>query len=428
MTPSSDNEKWTPQPKNPSLPNNGVGRQNYIDFIRTSYSRISERQQHSGVTRWALLGGLAYLAWQSIPMLVKIRGIDTGWNSLYLVSALLLVISSFGFHLYQSLTVNRRSSPYDFRQLGATASAGLPLYLLVILVSFGPTTLFTLLAWKNVPNLPDLTYRFLSLVAWMFAIFGVILAIFVLYTYKYTQSNGFMPPAFLASTGAGNTARLVVAGFHLSFIAAAGYFLVTSIDIVPPEILEQVLLLGGSIAIVPPCIETILSGLHKESGLELLSTLERDILMHDLPVEEIRARLESDLIGSELGDWAKRRVEKVRSVHNEIAKFREEVDETLEQVLALDKSLKYERQGRLMQCSTRLEGLIDELNSCREPLNKWLTGCKNQPFRDPYINKVIKETLVDFSALMQSAVDAAQGSLAKLRSCLKEIDSESLEK
>jgi hypothetical protein len=356
-------------------------------------------------------------------MLVKVKGVSSGWSALYLVSALLLVISCFGFHLYQTLTVNSRPSPYDFRQLGATASASTPLSILVVFVSFGPVILFACLAWETVPNLSDLTYRFLSLVAWMLAMLGVLVCGFALYSARYIQKNGFIPPSLLgAATRANANSTLVGTVVQLSMIGAATYFLATNIDTVPSEILEQVLLLGGGIAIVPPCIEVILSSVHAQGRLSLLSTLERDILMHDLPVEEIRTRLENDLIGSELGDWAKRRVEKIRAAHNEITGFCEEVGVTLQQVEALDVSLKFERKGRLNQCVTRLDSLIDELNSCWEPLNSWLSSCKTQPFRDPYITRVVQGTLDDLSPLMQSAVQAARSSLATLKARIKEIE------
>lgn len=397
--------------------------QDYLDYIRGAYARISEEQQHTGITRWALMGGLAYVTWQSIPMLVKVQAVNFGWQALCLVSALLLVISSFGFHLYQGLNISQSTSPYAYRQFSATASAKAPLSVLVLFVSFGPPAFFAYLAWEMVPSLTPITYRFLSLVVWFMAGMSVLMLGIIIYNARYLRKNGFMLPAlWVGANRANGKSMLIWNSVQMLFIGAAVYFLAKSLDRVPVEILEQVLLLGGSMAIVPPCIEVILSGVHVQGRLSLLATLERDILMHDLSVEEIKARLENDLIGSELGDWAKRQVERVRAKHNELTGFCEEVVQILQQVSELDVSLTFERRGRLEQCVDRMEQLTNELNESWEPVNLWLNSFKNQPFLDPYIKQVVQGALDDLTPLMRSAASAAKHSLGLLRSQAKELD------
>ncbi|UCV17639.1 hypothetical protein [Ferribacterium limneticum] len=405
----------------PLVHDNQVGQ--YLEYIRKLYERISEREQHTGITRWALLAGLAYMAWQSVPMLAIIKEAEPSWTYLWLISSYLTTITFFTHHLYQSLSVSRHASPYDFRQVNATASAGSPLSLLIIIVSFSPGIFLSYLAWRTVPELSDLNYRFLNLTTWSLSVFAVLLSGAVLYNDRYIKKNGFMPPFILAANKQSISIFIFQIVFPLFFIGTSVYFFSISINKIPSAIFEPVLLLSGSIALIAPIAEVVLSGIRRQERLSVLATLERDILMHDLSAEEIKIRLEDDFIGCELGDWAKRQVELVRAAHTSISTYCKDAQDVLLQVSQLDPSLRFERIGRIKQCVKLLDSKIDELNGCWEPLNAWLIGCKSQPFLDPYIAQIVEGTLADLSPLMQTAVRMARNSLELLKKRLEELES-----
>lgn len=394
----------------------------YIEYIRKSYERISELEQHTGITRWALLAGLAYIAWQSVPLLAKIKDIESSWTHLWLFSAYLSTISFFAHFLYQTLNINRHVSPYDYRQVSVTANTGSHLSLLIVFVSFAPSICLSYLAWKTTPGLSDLNYRFLNLITWTLSGMSIAVTGAMIYSANYIKKNGFMPPFLFAANKSSISTFIFQIPVPLFFISISTYYFSTNINTIPTPIFEPVLLLGGSIALVGPCIEVILSGIRRQERLSVLATLERDILMHDLSPEEIKARLEDEFIGCELGDWAKRRVEQVRAAHTSISAYCKEAQEVLQQVSALDPSLKYERIGRIKHCVNQLGSKIDELNEHWEPLNAWLTGCKTQASLDPYIIKVVEGTLADLSPLMQTSVKMARSSLDLLKKRLTDLE------
>ncbi|MCB4358790.1 hypothetical protein [Quatrionicoccus australiensis] len=395
----------------------------YLEYIQKLHERISEREQRTGITRWALLGGVAYIAWQSVPMFAKLKeAAEPSWTYLWLNCSYLTTLSFFVFFLYQSLGISRHVSPYSFRQTNATARAGKKLSLLIIFVSFFPAAFLSFQAWLNIPELSDLNYRFLSSVSIFLLFVGTTTSGAVIYIDKYVKKNGFWPPFVLIP--AGNSVFSIQLFICATFICMTIYYFLTGLRYIPATIFEPVLLLSGSIALIPPCLEVILSGIHRQERLSVLEILERDILMHDLSSEEIKNRLEDDLIGCELGDWAKRQVEQVRSANTLVIENCKDVKNIIKQIMELDPSLKFERAGRISNCINKIDETITKLNTNWLPLHNWLASCKNQPFKDPYIAKVVDSTLNDLSPLINSSVNMARESINLLKQRLAEIEKE----
>mgnify|MGYP001343432879 CR=1 FL=1 len=171
----------------------------YLEYIRKCYDRISEHEQHTGITRWAILAALAYIAWQAVPLLAKIRDIEASWSHLWIASAYLSTISFFVHFMYQSLAANRQVSRYDYRQINKAGSTSLSLSLSIILVSFTPAIFLSYMAWAAALGLSDLQYRFLSLITWVLSSMALCMIGVLVHHERYVSKHGWMPPYFFAA-------------------------------------------------------------------------------------------------------------------------------------------------------------------------------------------------------------------------------------
>mgnify|MGYP007037358134 CR=1 FL=1 len=182
------------------------------------------------------------------------------------------------------------------------------------------------------------------------------------------------------------------------------------------------LLLSGSIALAGPCGEIVLSAVRRQERLSALATLERDIVMHNLSAPEIKNRFENELIGCELGDWAKKRIEKVRECEISLTAYCKDAEEVLQQVSELDPSLKFERKGRIRECINQLNSEIDELTKHWNPLNEWMTACLTQPFLDPYVADVVRGSRSELMPTLQNSVKISRDVLNVLSRRAEELE------
>ena len=203
-------------------------------------------------------------------------------------------------------------------------------------------------------------------------------------------------------------------GFALFFLIASSYYAVIAAKFVSKESFEPVLLLGGSIAILGPCISFLLAAIPRRGRLQILAKLERDIVIHQLSAEEIKTRLEEDLIGLEIGDWAKKRIDGVRALQTALLAYCNDADEAIGQIAELDISLKFERDGRARECLNRLNNDFGKLEKEWDPLYSWMSSYLSQPSIDSYITQVVKAAVEDLSVLMKQSTQRVRNTITSL--------------
>ena len=96
--------------------NSLILKNQYLDYIRVLHKRSSDYAQKNGFTIWAIIIGLIYLMWNSIPLIDEIRG---NKENIYTVALYYSYIhmAILSFFVLIDLESPAKKKPLDYRIL-----------------------------------------------------------------------------------------------------------------------------------------------------------------------------------------------------------------------------------------------------------------------------------------------------------------------
>jgi hypothetical protein len=168
-------------------------------------------------------------------------------------------------------------------------------------------------------------------------------------------------------------------------------------------------------------LRVLTNSLTLSRSLEWLETLERDIVIHDIPINQVKDRLEREYLGSELGSWLQARVEEIKNRAEALERFESEARSKFAEIRTLDSELMFERMGRIEALTISLEKHHQELGALFDPLSKWLRKTYENPFQDPHLREVAKRTANDLARVMERATEASRRTIGDFKAMLKEL-------
>jgi len=129
----------------------------------------------------------------------------------------------------------------------------------------------------------------------------------------------------------------------------------------------------------------LLQGISEVSR-NIFLTLERDIILENLPAAEIKARFIREALGPSVGDWLKGLNQKGCAALGELAKLADSLEPQLEEIERIDARFSIERAGRAKKVLEEydkgvaahideLKGFIFQLKQVSEAsISTWETG------------------------------------------------------
>jgi len=113
-----------------------MNKNEYLDYVRVLYDRVSSEGRLAGITAWGLLIAIVYLIWNIIPMYSGIRNN----NELIETSLLLygyLQISLYFLYMFFSFSFNNVNSSGFNNRFYRNTDAGVLVFLFILILTIG---------------------------------------------------------------------------------------------------------------------------------------------------------------------------------------------------------------------------------------------------------------------------------------------------
>lgn len=392
-----------------------MSREGYLEYIRVMHDRLAQQANQTGITTWAVLAAFVYVLWSSIPIYGKLSQIPDWQPHFVILSAHLLAIVDIGYVLSTSLRGKSAITRFDYRVSQANTSK---LYLIwtICFLTAGVTGLLSALALWFFPPLDYWHSKVLGTNRWVFI--GVFVLAMFMFSYEalrriwsdYPNRTDFNlnPPASTKIAG------FAISIFLLILFVSNIYYLGFSIRSIDAEKFEVIATAAVNFSIIIIATRFIVTLQSLPVSLDYLVKLERDIVLHDLSVEEIKNRLTQDYLGAELGGWLKQRVTKINVAFDELSLLMSTIDERLKEIDTLNPDLKYEIRGRVEVLINELGDRNAQLGKLIAPFNKWAESVISGP-TDPYVRSLLSQALRDVKTKADNSQLTTQDTLKKLR-------------
>lgn len=391
-------------------------KQEYVDYVRELHDRVSKKARDTGVTKWALVGALVYLFWQSIPLLSQART-HANWKELFvLFSAHISVILLTGFMCFGTLTSIRPVRSYDYRLYRKPEASSLLYLATIITLVLGVPLLLNIAAWQGVAGLSQLHYRLLSANGWMLLVVLLSASITLLQNQWKWGKTGFPPVAKLANDSKFDewTSWLLAPVVFLAF-GLNVYFTGCAFSSIDGKVSEITLTLGANAVFGIVGLLMILSSIPDNEALNRLSRIERDAIIHGLTADEIRVRIESDYLGHHFGRWLDEKIVEVRQTNAKWLAACRRHKEVEAELSSIDPAMIYERKGRMDAYIDEISSLSGELIKIWNPMSNWMLEAANRPGLDPHIRKLLSDAHEELSCLVKDTRQEAEATLQAIR-------------
>lgn len=377
---------------------NSSNTKELLNFISSLRERLINKAHANGVTTWALGVAVLYLLVQALPSIAKLKFFILSPSTFIVFFA-----HSFGFliglrWLHSSLKGESKFSKFDYRFLMRHPKEIASLVLGVVAVE---GVYFTcLVIGLQVSNeLESYEILLFKLNAIFFG--GLIVALFcfaVKYIYDYSEQST-NPTGLSLRTPTKNAWK--VDGVLITLLLPNGIYLIFPTSILSIEQYQEFMGLSFQLGLVLCCVSYYLNNFNNSNTLQLLNKLERDIVLHGLPEDEIKRRLQEEYFGSEFHSWVAERFKELNqhelSLREKLASF----DAFEAEINSIDVALVYERRGRLESFKGDLKERFDLVNTCREKLMQCLKNCLRFTASDEYLKSFINEKIDDCDKLVE---------------------------
>ncbi len=327
-------------------------RKLWLEYLKSLNQRRLQSAQRSGLTSYALLATLAGLLYKFTPSVPKFLAAHDKLHASFVIfvleaDALIFFLSFLGSLLqYCTIEWERRAIPETKKRIGFIAS-GVVYSSILALASFQ--------AW--VGSRLDFPNRF---VKWSVIIIAALLVAQVLVpgiqeTQKIRRARKHKIPAPrftstpLVPGSSALAASILLIGLSILTVAALIVFMMKlAIDWVVPLTAASV-----SLSCLIICEVLFLRTLVR-MGEGTYDTLERDILLDRLGVEEIRARFIRLTLGPDVATWLDELLNGLKSSHEALSVQFEASRRSIQEISAINSQYTIERSSRARSCPERI--------------------------------------------------------------------------
>ncbi|MGQ3685800.1 MAG: hypothetical protein ACUBOA_12475 [Candidatus Loosdrechtia sp.] len=171
----------------------------YLEYVRTLHNRVSNRNKNDGFTVWALIVGIIYLTWNSIPLLNIIKNDSNSLNAFFICYSHIhiLILFSILIFTYSSSSpitafdyrIHKNSFTLDFKGL-------IDILITLFLILLLPIYTIHFISYPNVILSNYHIYQ-LALNKWFFIVTSILFLITGISLGIYQKSKGYPFPLTL---------------------------------------------------------------------------------------------------------------------------------------------------------------------------------------------------------------------------------------
>jgi hypothetical protein len=402
-------------------------RTEYLNYVRLLYEREASKGKQSGLTRWGVVIAIVYIAWNLIGAYPKIIDDQLLIQTTILLYGFMLLSIDFLKDLISISSGINTSSKYSSRITGTG---------FINSFSFLPTIfllgVFPFLSQMRIGNVIQAASRWnqyglyiaaqtkinLSIVG----IFVIGTIIFAIASWIYEIKKGYpFPITFMVmEKKSPRRERLLFAfvAIEMGFGNAIAAYL--TVNLLPSNSIANVLTFSLDIALLSFAINFLFRSQSESDRIAKINELERDIVFHDIPVDEIRNRLQEDFLGHELGEWLRNRVNQVRLEAVSLNQMSEKTKELRAALEALPQDLQYERSGRLDDYMTKLDSQFNTYNKKIRLLLDWLNiVISRSGTYKPNTIAILKEIFDDLKTINELTTTKSRTAIAELKEIIQ---------
>ena len=398
-----------------------------LQYIRILYERRANRAAKTGITVWAVLAALIYLAWRSIPQLIQL---STNRDSIYSFLLLYSHIQIFLVALYLCFPIGGDLSPksrFDYRisrqsekdvllQLGMIFSAGIGLPVFA--------------GWLAARHLSLSHFHLIQISINTYALSGF--ALFIVIASAginiYQRISEYPFPTQLSSDRWLGQRIFNSATWLLFFELCIGNAVAVSVSlpITAANWNAALVELAVNSALLALGIIALSHLLSADAHLERLAKLERDIVIHELSPEKIRARLELDVVGQDVSEWLKSEIDNVKAKADELRAHTKQIDQLSQEVAEIEKQYSYERTGRIKKYVDEMQDKLNIYSKRTIKLQRWLTFTAQLPqiLVDQYISELLQKTTTELESTLEAVKTEVKAAVTKIERVMQSMTTE----
>lgn len=387
----------------------------YLDYVRILQSRKSNKASQSGITMWAIGAAIVYLAWQIIPLQSEIASKNL-WHVTLFCTGHVMAAMLGAYHMMQSTNSSITYSPFDYRLTrNPTPHEALSGIIFLFLLLGVPATI-NVIALNLEDSIRDIwvVYRLNSYVLGGFTLIG---AIGITITAIKRNVYGFSP--FVGNNPRGSrtffTLQMLFDFAQIVLLPANVYALYVTTSLLNPGEFSPVISVALNLSLILFCLVLLMKLDRSNRYSVFLEKLERDIVLHNLSAKEIKSRLEQEYLGRELGHWLGEQIDLLRNGARELTAYCDYVNQEINEIAAIDKTLCYERIGRFKAVVGGVESRVKALVSTWEPFQDWLHGAFLPAKFDQELLNLVQSTFSQLDELQSNAVATSKEALNRLK-------------
>lgn len=398
----------------------------YLSYVRVLYERESNKGKQSGVTKWGVIIALVYIVWNLIDSYPKVRDDSIAfYSAIFMYGFLQLSVDYFStfFNLPLGGTNN---SKFDIRIRGKGFASEYVNYLIIIILMLGLPLLSQFCRDASILNVQSVStsIRFIeiqvSINFYALSFLIIATAAYLLFNSIYERIKRYPSPLIFNSRTKGKKTQYMLMFFSLEMAFGNAIAFYMLLNYLPLTVLQPVLTFTFDLVLIVLAIKYLSSSTFQNGRIEKISSLERDIIFHELSTDEIKKRIQEEFIGHEFGEWLKNKVNEVRKEAAALHELSEKSIELRAGIEALSKELEYEKNGRLNKFMDELESRYKSYNKKFSPLVNWISiVIANNGNYEQGLISTIKEVFEDIKVVHDLTVKKTKTTMAEIRAVLK---------
>jgi hypothetical protein len=160
-----------------------------------------------------------------------------------------------------------------------------------------------------------------------------------------------------------------------------------------------------------------------QARMEAFDALERDIIFHNLDMEQAKLRIAEEYLGHEMGEWLSAKVESLKGTAADLITKSEQTAATISEVEGIDPTYATERKSRLTACLTGIESTVTSYDKEVTSLLKWLELAHgyNRYLNNPYYKRALQTAMSSISDTHDVVFKSAKESIRQLREATQKL-------
>ncbi len=421
---------------------------NYLQYIRILYDRISNRSKRAGFNTWALLIGIIYLVWNSIPLLNTLKN-DSNVFAITLTYYSHIHISILSFIFLFFSHPKSPSRPLDYRiknyttisNFGDILKISITCFLILIFPIYA-----THLVLHSTRSLSTFYIYQLTINKWFFIITTVIIFCLITIESVYQKFKGYPCPVFNLPakkpklTKSAILTNIIISLLLLIIIELPLGNLFSLINIyfqTQNTNLAEVITFAFNLSLICFALVTLIYIHNTQESLHNLERLERDIIIHKIDESEIKMRLQEEFLGHEIGEWLTNELKDLKSkAETAIEFFKKEehfytdeyinsitkkIEESIVNLKDKNRKIIEEKAKEFFKIDmkiffTEAEKVFDNYYNKYMSLFHWLDfALLSFQDRDPYLKEILSNTLKDLSDIKNDISTQMHNTKEKLK-------------